>query len=178
MTDAGESAVRSFRRTPRWVLGLMFVSLALNLVVVGAIAGAAWRFRGPPPWANAVTPNLLGYASTLAPERRRELWQLIAEERQHVRPFRREVRAAREKTIEALVAEPFDRETFLAAQARQAETENRARAAVQQLYVKIAEQLTPEERRAFPHWRERRRHPGGNLLDEPDHQAGEPSSSK
>ena len=34
--------------------------------------------------------------------------------------------------------------------------------------------LTPEERHAFPSWREHRRHPGHNLLDEPDHQAGEP----
>jgi uncharacterized membrane protein len=151
------------------------VSLALNLVIVGSIAGAAWRFRTPPPWAGAVTPNLLGYASTLAPERRRELWRLTAEERGHVRPFRREVRAAREQTVEALIAEPFDRQRFQAAQSRQAEMESRARAAVQELYVKLAQSLTPEERRAFPHWRERRRHPGGNLLDEPDHQAGEPA---
>ena len=98
-----------------------------------------------------------------------------AEERSHIRPFRREVRAAREETIKALVAEPFDRAKFVAAQARQAEAENRARAAVQELYVKIADSLTPEERHAFPRWREHRRPPGHNLLDEPDQQAGEPT---
>ena len=56
----------------------------------------------------------------------------------------------------------------MAAQARQAEAENRARQAVQDLYVKIADSLTPEERHAFPRWREHRRPPGHNLLDEPD----------
>jgi len=78
--------------------------------------------------------------------------------------------------VRSQTLEPFDKQGFLAAQARQSEAESRARQAVQDLYVKIAEGLTPEERRAFPSWREHRRHPGHNLLDEPDHQAGEPKT--
>ena len=174
MTDAGNANAGAVRRAPRWMLVALFVSLALNLLIVGSVAGAVWRHRGPPVWASAVTPNLLGYASTLAPERRKQLWDRTREERSHIRPFRREVRAAREETVKALIAEPFEKQGFLAAQARQSEAESRARQAVQDLYVKIAEGLTPEERRAFPSWREHRRHPGHNLLDEPDHQAGEP----
>jgi uncharacterized membrane protein len=173
MTDAGNANTDAVRRTPRWVLAALFVSLALNLIVVGSVAGAMWRFRAPPPWATGVTPNLLGYASTLPLERRKHIWGQTAEERNHIRPFRREVRATREETIKALVSEPFDRDKFLAAQSRQAEAENRARAAVQDLFVKIADSLTPQERQAFPRWREHRRPPGRNLLDEPDHQAGE-----
>jgi uncharacterized membrane protein len=175
MTEAGTGRPGAARRTPRWILTLLFVSLALNLLIVGAVAGAVWRFRGPPPWAGAVIPNLIGYASTLPPERRRQLWRETAEERDHVRPFRRQVRAARAETLRALAAEPFDRERFVEAQARQADAEDQARAAVRQLYVKIAEILTPEERRAFSHWRDKRRAPVRNLLDEPDHQAGEPA---
>ena len=175
MTDAGTPRPEPVRRAPRWMLAALFVSLALNLVVVGSVAGAVWRFRGPPHLAgSAVTPNLLGYASTLPAQRRKELWDQTAAERRHIRPFRREVRAAREETIKALIAEPFDKQQFLAAQGRQAEAENRARQAVQDLYVKIADGLTPDERRAFPRWREHRRHPGHNLLDEPDQQAREP----
>jgi hypothetical protein len=49
---------------------------------------------------------------------------------------------------------------------------------VQDLYLKIADNLTPDERQAFPRWRERRRPPGHNLLDEPDHQAGDPPSRR
>jgi len=175
MTDAsGTARSEAVRRAPRWLLVALFASLALNLVVVGSVAGAVWRFRKPPPWAGAVTPNLLGYASTLAPERRKQLWEQTADERSHIRPFRREVRAAREETVKALVAEPFDQSQFQSAQARQAEAENRARQAVQDLYVKIAAGLTPEERRAFPLWRHHRRPPGHNLLDEPDQSASEP----
>ena len=176
MTVAGMPTPAPRRKTPRWMLVALFVSLALNLLIVGSVAGAVWRFRGPPHMAGSsnVTPNLLGYASTLPHQRRKQLWDATAEERATIRPFRREVRAARDETVKALIAEPFERQHFLAAQARQAEAENRARQAVQALYVKLADVLTPEERRAFPRWREHRRPPGHNLLDEPDQQAGEP----
>jgi len=81
-------------------------------------------------------PNLLGYASTLPIERRQHIWEQTVEERGHIRPFRRAVRAAREESTKALVAEPFDRGRFVAAQAQQAEAENRARAAVQDLFIR------------------------------------------
>src|SRR4249919_2303304 len=107
MTDAGTPGAERVRRVPRWLLVALVVSLALNLVIVGSVAGAIWRFRTPPQWASAVTPNLLGYASTLPAPRRKQLWDATAEERRHIRPFRREVRAAREETVKALIAEPF-----------------------------------------------------------------------
>lgn len=175
MTEAGTGTPGAMRRTPRWLLALLFVSLAVNLLIIGSVAGAMWRFRGPPPWASIVIPNLIGYASTLPLERRKQLWALTADERSHVRPFRRQVRAARAETTKALGAQPFDRQRFIEAQTRQSEIENHARAAVLPLYAKIAEILTPEERQAFSHWREKRRGPVRNLLDEPDHQASEPA---
>ena len=178
MTEAGSSESRIVRRAPRWLLVVLFASLAVNLVIVGSVAGAVWRHRGPPAWAGVVIPNLLGYASTFAPERRKQIWELTREERGRMRPFRREVRTAREETSKALAAEPFDRQQFLAAQSKQAEAENRARAAGQDLYLKIAESLTPEERRAFATWRDHRRSPLRNLLDEPDHQAGDPPAPR
>lgn len=175
MTEAGNATTGFLRGMPRWMLVVLFGSLALNLLVVGSLAGAVWRHRAPPPMPGVVIPNLVGYAGALPAERKKQLEQLTRDERNHVRPFRREVRAAREETIKALVAQPFDRDRFVAAQARQAEVENRARTAVQDLYVKIADSLTPEERGAFPHWRDHRRAPVRNLLDEPDQSAGEPA---
>ena len=178
MTDAGNAGAAPKARVPGWLLAALFISLALNLIVVGSLAGALWRFRGPPPAATAVIPNLIGYASTLPSERRKELWEQTREERDHIRPFRRQVRAAREETIKLLLSKPFDAAAFRAAQERQAEAENRARAAVQDLYVKMAESLTADERQAYPEWREHRRAPIRNLLDEPDHQAGEQPSQR
>jgi uncharacterized membrane protein len=161
---------QAVRQAPRWMLLLLIASLAVNFLFLGLAVGAMWKFRGTPLLAG-VTPNLLGYASTLPSDRRKALWDQIEAERQHLRPFRREVRAAREETIKALVADPFDREMFLAAQEKQSAAEQRARQAVRDLYAKIATSLTLEERRAFPRWREQRRPPGQNLLDEPDHPA-------
>jgi len=173
MTEAATAGRRG--RTPRWVLVLLVVSLAVNLLVIGGVAGAVWRFRAHSYVAGSVTPNLIGYASTLPRQRRAELWEATAEERRQLMPLRREVRAAREATIKALVADPFDKERFMAAQAHQAEVEGRAREGVRLLYGKLAEALTAEERRAFPGWRSHRRPPGyRNLLDEPDQQAGDP----
>ena len=176
MTDAGAAHPEPVRRAPRWLLAALFASLAVNLVVVGLVAGAIWRFRAPQAWAG-VPPSLLGYASVLPSERRKELWEQTAEERGHLRPLRREVRSAREATIRAIAAEPYDREMFLAAQARQAEAEQRWRVAMRELYARIADALTPEERRAFPLWRDHRRPPGHNLLDGPDQQAKDANRS-
>jgi uncharacterized membrane protein len=172
MTDAVSAKAGAARTAQRGLVTALFVSLAVNLIVGGSLIGAIWRAYAPPPGGPFIIPNLLGYASTLPPERRKELWDRTAEERAHVRPFRREVRAARQETVKALIAEPFDREKFVAIQAKQVEIENRARSAAQQLYVKIADHLTPEERHGYPRWREHRRPPSHNLLDEPDRQAG------
>ena len=46
------------------------------------------------------------------------------------------------------------------------------------LYFAFAESLTPEERRAFTHWRDKRRTPVRNYLDEADHQAGDAAPPK
>lgn len=174
MTDVRASAPG--RWGPRWLVVTLFASLALNLIVIGSVAGAVWRYRSPPPWASAVTPNLLGFASTLPAERRKQVWEATAAERHNIRPFRRELRATRQATWKALIAEPFDRQQFMAAQEHQAQADRKAREAVQVLYLKIAETLTAEERRRFPRWREHLRPPGHNLLDEPDQQAGDPAS--
>jgi uncharacterized membrane protein len=165
MSDIAIAAGRAYAQAPRWMQVLLVASLGLNCIVLGLAAGAAWR--GPPPTAT-ITPNLLGYASTLPETRRKTLWDLTEAERQHLRPFRREVRAAREETLKILMEEPFDRAKFVKAQARQGETEHRARTAVQDLYGKIAAGMTLDERRDYQRWREARRPPGQNLLDEPD----------
>src|SRR5215831_9432893 len=119
------------RQAPRWMLVVLIVSLALNCFIIGSVVGAVWRFRKPD--LRAFSPNLLGYAATLPADRRQTVWAGMESERQRLRPLRREVRTARQETLSALAAEPFDKAAFMAAQARQAQAEDRARAAVQEL---------------------------------------------
>jgi len=159
--------------TPRWMMIALFGSLALNLVVIGAATGFAWRHHAALQAANApqhLAPSLLSYASTLPSERHKELSARTEEQRQNVRPLRRQLREVREEVVQALVAEPFDKQRFEAAQARLLIADQKAREAVYQLYSAIAATMTPDERRGFADWRQKRR-PMRNLLDEPDKQA-------
>ena len=48
MTEAGATMAARERRAPRWLLVALFASMALNLVIVGLLAGAIWRFRAAP----------------------------------------------------------------------------------------------------------------------------------
>jgi uncharacterized membrane protein len=151
------------------MLVVLIVSLALNCFIIGSVVGAVWRFHRPD--VGALSPNLLGYASTLPADRRQVVWEGLAPERQKLRPLRREVRAARQATLAALAAEPFNKAEFIAAQARQAQAEDRARAAVQELFGEIAERLTAQERQGYVRWREHRHPRPAISLDEPAHPA-------
>lgn len=164
---------------PRWMMIALLASLALNLVIVGAMATSLWRHRHQLETAGAahLAPNLLGYASTLPQDRRKELWARTEEERRIVRPLRRELREAREEVLKTLVAEPFDSRQFQSAQARLLVLDQKAREAVYNLYGQIAVNLRSEERHGYLRWRQSRR-PVQNLLDEPDKQANDRPQQK
>ncbi len=109
----------------------------------------------------------------LPPERRKELSARTEEQRQIVRPLRRQLREAREECVKALVAEPFDSERFHAAQSRLLVADQKAREAVHQLYAADRRQHdTSRSVTGSADWRQNRR-PMRNLLDEPDKQASE-----
>jgi len=160
-------------RTPRWLMPLLFGSLAVNLVVIGAAGSALWRGqldRHDTPLGRRVAANVVGYAVTLPPERYQELKRLTKDEWQRVQPLRRALNEARADVADVLAAEPFDRERFLAAQARLLEADRRSREAVFTLYSALSLGLTPEERRNFQRWREehRQRRPQNPLDAPPD----------
>lgn len=150
MTDTGPSAAAP-RRWPRWKGILLVVSLALNLLVLGIVATAAVRHRlAPPPGASQAT--VLNFARTLPDPRRRDLWEATRAERTALRPYRGELRRAREDVRKTLTAEPFDADRFKAAHAQLLEAESSARKAAQTLFETVVMRLTPDERRAFVRW--------------------------
>jgi len=159
-------------RTPRWLLVLLFASLALNLLIIGLMAGTAWRFRhagGPPVWA---PPNLIGYSMSLDRERNRALRDATGSMRHALKPLRREIQQARNAVTDAIVADPFDQARFDTAQARLVELENKAREQTLALYNQIARNLTPEERRRYKAWREHRRPHGPGFFDDVEGPSG------
>ncbi len=163
MTDMTSS------RPARWVMPVLVGSLALNLIVIGAIGSVLWRSHSESTGqlGRRVVPSIVGYAVTLPPERVSELERLTKDEWQKVRPLRRTLLAARAEAMTALVAEPFDRERYLAAQARLVAADQASRAAAFKLHTAISVNLTPEERRGFLRWREGQRLPQ-NPLDVPE----------
>lgn len=143
MTDTGP-----MRRPNRLLWVALIVSLAVNLLVLGAMAGAIWKFHHRPLEAR-FNPNLAGFTSTLPEERRQQLWQATAAERNALKALRMDVREAREKARAVLIEEPFDSQRFADAESRVLDAEMKVRAAAQKLFVAIASRLTPEERATY-----------------------------
>jgi uncharacterized membrane protein len=142
-------------RTLRWVL---IGSLALNVLIIGAVATALCVSRfGPHPGPGFKGSPLLGFARTLPRERADIVRQKIADAQPSLETARRGVRDARAAVRAALSADPFDQAKFDAAMDGivQADTgEARAKAS---LFADTVHQLTPQERTDLHAWLEKRR---------------------
>lgn len=136
----------------KWLRVALVVSLALNLLVIGAAAGSMYRINQQPATLSSVSTNLLAFTSTLPEPRRKELWTATRDEHRRLRPLRDDVRAARLEWRQALAAEPFDRARFDTAQKRVLDAENKARSEAQRLFAGLATHLTAAERAAFLDW--------------------------
>jgi uncharacterized membrane protein len=136
------------KRHSRWLWSALILSLAVNLLFLGTMAGAAWKFHHGSP-GGRFSANLAGFTASLSEARRHEVEQATAQERAALKPLRAEVREARQRARAILVAEPFDRQAFADAQARVLDSDMKVRAAAQKLFVALATVLTPEERATY-----------------------------
>lgn len=133
----------------------LLVSLAINLLVVGAVATAllgAWRGIGPLGGPVVGSPHLLGFLRTLPQERRETIWRATSPERVALSPARKQMRKARDDMHRALTSEPFDKERFAAALKSYDDTEAHMRRSALGLISAVAERLDAEERRAYVQW--------------------------
>lgn len=152
MTAASVDA-RPARRTPRWLIGVLAVSLLLNGLVLGAIGARWWGIRSTPPWLGASdNTHLFGLAVTLPPERYREIRRQVESERAAMRPLRQKRWDAREDVRKALLSNPFDAASFAQSQQRLFEAEQETRRGTMKVVSAIMERLTPDERAALANW--------------------------
>lgn len=128
---------------------LLFVSLALNVFMVGAVVGGlvvGQKFRADRPAMARGGQPLWAAANTLPPEQRRAYRKLLRGEAGEVRDGMREARAARAQAWRQLGAEPFDpaatRASLGVARAREAQV----RADVEGRIVDFAAGLPSAER--------------------------------
>ncbi len=135
-------------RTPRWLKLTLVASLAVNLLLVGLIVGAALRrpddgaIRGP-------SDELRDMARALPPRQRAALAAEIRRRRDDFHQRRDELEAHRHELAEALAADPYDPEAVAAqlksidAFWREIGAEGRA------MMTARIEAMTSEERAAF-----------------------------
>jgi uncharacterized membrane protein len=140
----------------RWIKGALIASLALNLLIIGIVAGGIWRFRHHGAFGLAER-GLMGFINHLPTDRAQLLRGEVTSKREGLRPLRREANEAWQASNDVLTAEPFDKEKFKAAQAKARESSAKLEAAVADTMADLAEKLNPDERKHLRNWRERQR---------------------
>lgn len=105
-TESGPHSVTRSRTWMKWALGL---SLGLNLLVVGLVAGAAYRFDGPHGGPGANRHDFgAPYIIALPEDRRRAIFKELRAGRQDKSTSRAARRALYAEAVAAIRAEPFD----------------------------------------------------------------------
>ena len=159
-------------RAQRWVIGALVGSLALNLVIFGAIATSLWRGSiGPSGTPIRVARTITGYAATLPDARYKELKKLAEEPWRDAEMVRRKLQDARSEAIKVFTAEPFDRQRFLETQSLLLATDLKYREASTKLNSAIGVHLTPQERQGYLRWREQQQSIQNPLDRKPDNVA-------
>jgi uncharacterized membrane protein len=130
---------------------LLFLSVALNLLVIGAVAGA-WGagVRVQREVGDAVVARMPGpgaFLRALPPETRELMRAELADSWTQSRELRRAALQARREAFEAASTEPYDTERVRAAFARLREADQRAIGIFHDNVVDAFARLTPEQRR-------------------------------
>lgn len=134
--------------TSRLFRGILIVSLALNLVIVGLVAGAALSGRwdkGPRGFDLAAGP----VAAALLPEDRQAIRDSLRREGSYLRPPRAQIMAQITEILESLRQDTFDSqalERFFEVTHQRGETLRRN---AQDALIRQVISMTPQERLAF-----------------------------
>ncbi|WP_232796536.1 periplasmic heavy metal sensor [Roseovarius salinarum] len=133
-----------------WLRLVLAGSLALNLLVVGAVAGAVITHK---PWRGHHAPRLDGVGGpltrALAPQDRRAIARGMRRAYHDGRPARAEIRAAFEALIADLEAGPFDADAVAAHLERQRSVLAERLAVGQELLLDRLNEMSEAERAAY-----------------------------
>lgn len=131
---------------------VLLLSLALNILVLGAAAGAylsgARLARPADETLVERLPGPRGFMQSLPEAERGQMRQRFASTWRASRPLREEARAAREAAFRAATTEPFDAERVKTAFARQRAADQAAVGAYHDAIIEAFGEMSPGERRA------------------------------
>ncbi|MGV6850406.1 MAG: periplasmic heavy metal sensor [Marinibacterium sp.] len=139
MTDRPEAP----KRLRPWLRIVLIGSLALNLLIVGVVAGAAWRIAGSA--ANRVPPAGLTLFRALPAEDRKALRAAI---RADV-PHRRTRRADAQALVALLRATPFDRKALASEMDRQSRARSDFQDAMVRAWIAHVSAMEDSDREAY-----------------------------
>ncbi len=156
MTDLTQPGAEPQKPGSRRLKYALIASLALNLLILGTVAGAMYTFgKHPPPRPGHMRGEdfgLMGLSREFPEDRRKEFRKQLRDDRAQLKPMMEEIRVARRGAADKLGAQPFDRAALEAAIATVAEKERAFRQAAVSLFLGHAEQLTPDERQKLADW--------------------------
>lgn len=148
--------------TARAIKALFIGSLVLNVFLVGAIVGGAYRWfaaqRAVPVVTGAVgaaggagaVPQALRFAAQdLSPERQRQFHDALREARRDARPLAQQAREGRRDVLRLAAAPQFNRHALDAALASTRDADRAVREHVETAVADFVASLTPAERITF-----------------------------
>jgi len=121
------------------------VSLALNVFILGAAAGA-WFWRSAPMPAQQPDQGLASAAQAMEPAQRQAFRQALAKARQDAQPDSQAARDARNKLAQLLNQTNLDRNTIDATLETTRAADTRVRARIETAVVDFVEGLDPKSR--------------------------------
>ena len=134
----------------RWALG---VSLAVNLLFIGAIGGAIYRNAGGPGMDRLGGPELRSYGSAyvraLPRKDRRHLRDRLRNDNGAVQPSRAERRAHSQDMLAALRADPFDEGAVREILTAQGEAAQRVQTAAHTAWLGRISAMSASERQSY-----------------------------
>lgn len=150
MSDVAAEGGRIERRAPRWMWISLFLSLAVNLMIVGVICGTLWAVKRGGYWdAPTMLERNFRFMRFLAPERRDQIRDVFKQHKPGLEPYWREVRDARVR-ISRMITEgghpPAEMERAID---ELFEKEVRARQAARPMIRDMLARLTPDEKLHF-----------------------------
>lgn len=136
-------------RAPRWMRIAFGVSLALNLAVVGVLAGTFARFGGPPSRGPGMISYATPYVRALPRDDQREIFRAVRDQLPKDSNSRQARRALYAAMIEALKAEPFDPAQVETILNRQNTAALAVQSAAHTAWLAHVAAMSPEDRAAY-----------------------------
>lgn len=140
----------------------LIASLALNLLIIGAVIGTMYGYGRHGPrigHPRGEDFGLMGLTRALPAERRKEIRKLLREDRTKLRPMFEDIRTARREAADKLAADPFDRAALERAISAASDKERALRQEAIGIFLGHAEGLSVDERRTLSDWWRKKNQP-------------------